>query len=175
MREVLPQARPLHDQPWGDRLACRGDQSVDLGTGKPPPSGHLGWVDVDDGLVLKPADEDMAQLVLGAARIELGLVLEPVGEGQLGVEAQLLAEATVGGRKGLLPLAGMTATTVGPEEGPEGLGGAALLKQDLTTGADDEDGKGPMEDPGAAMDLSLAVKTDNVVLVINEDQWLVIE
>src|SRR4029077_18218567 len=117
---IPPDAFPLQYEPWrkipGATAAHLGLQG--LGS-DPAPGANL--IPIDHELVGGTPYEDRAELVLGARRIELRLILKLEQKMQWTAQTQLLVEAALGCRLHGLVASGVTAAAIGPVPRPEPL------------------------------------------------------
>ena len=113
--------------------------------------------------------------MLSAVLIKLGLVAESVGEEEGCLDAQFLFQPPLCCNAIGLSSARMAAAGVGPEVGPQWFVTAALLEQYLSAGVEQKDRKRAMQGASALVQFYLTTVTQDLILSIYNDEWLMIE
>src|SRR5207248_423919 len=162
---------PLHHEPWCKPTGlAAGELRLQLLRTDPTPRENLARIDPDR--IGAAADEHGTELLLGARRIELRLVLKLEQKLQRTAQSELFVQPPVDRRFHALGSPWMAAATVGPVQRPQPLRRRPLLQQQLAGIVENQQGERPVQDAAALMAPSLIQMPDLAVGFVHEDQRL---
>src|ERR1700722_13621817 len=140
---IAPDAPPLQFEPWSKPRAAAPGQ-LHLQCLRADPARGQNFAAVDTERLAASADEYRADLMLGADRLELRLIMKLEQEIQRTAHTELFPQTPLYGLLHRLRAPRVTAAAVRPEQRPQRLAGRTLLQQQLPVRIEYQHREGPM-------------------------------